>query len=92
MFCRKERRSPCFTNSVMRQSGSWMVTQPTKPTTCGLFPLAIFFIVSISCRKSVLSLPVALAVMWGGGVYTCGKGWVGVRCFVGRKRRITETP
>ena len=65
MVCRYDRRSPCFTNSVMRQSGSWMVTQPTRPTTWGLFPLAIFFMVSISWRKSVLSLPVALAGMNG---------------------------
>lgn len=43
----------------MRHSGSCIVTQPMKLMTCGLLPWPISFMVSISCRKSVLSLPVA---------------------------------
>lgn len=62
MVSKYESRSPYFTNSVMRQRGSCTVTHPMKVMTCGLLPSAIFFMVSISFRKSVLSLPVAVSV------------------------------
>lgn len=53
------RRSPYFMYSVMRQSGSWIVTQPMRDTTWGFCPSDTFFIISISRRKSRLSLPFA---------------------------------
>ena len=53
------RRSPCFMYSVMRQRGSWIVTQPMRDTTWGFCPSDTFFIISISRRKSRLSLPFA---------------------------------
>ena len=47
----------------MRQSGSLTVTQPIRLTIWGLFPLAIFFIMSISFRKSFLSFEFADATV-----------------------------
>ena len=55
------RRFPKGTNSVMRDSGSCSVTQPTIDTMWGFWPSDTFFIISISSRKSRLSLPLAEA-------------------------------
>ena len=51
-----------MTNSVTKQRGSCRVTHPNIPTTWGLCPSVTFFIVSISDRKSRLSLPLAESV------------------------------
>ena len=50
------------------------MAHPMKVITCGLFPWATFFIVSISCKKSVRSLPEALPETSQQGVGEGGGG------------------
>ena len=58
MYCKYSCRSPNVTSDVIKATGSCNVTHPMSVTMCGdELELNIFFIISISFRKSVLSFP-----------------------------------